>query len=37
VLDAVAEMELGAFYATYRVDGHGRPAYAPSMMVPHLL
>jgi hypothetical protein len=33
VLDAVAEMDLGAFYATYRVDGHGRPAYEPSMMV----
>src|SRR5919108_2080164 len=37
VLDAVAEMDLGAFYASYRVDGHGRPAYEPSMMVALLL
>jgi hypothetical protein len=26
VLDAVAELELSAFYAAYRADGHGRPA-----------
>jgi transposase len=32
VIDAVAEMELSAFYAAYRVDGHGRGAYEPSMM-----
>jgi transposase len=37
VLDAVAEMDLGAFYAGYRADGHGRPAYEPSMMVALLL
>lgn len=37
VLDAVAEMDLGAFYAGYRLDGHGRPAYEPSMMVALLL
>ena len=37
VLDAVAEMDLGAFYADYRADGHGRPAYEPSMMVGLLL
>jgi transposase len=37
VLDAVAEMDLGAFYCTYRADGHGRPAYEPSMMVALLL
>src|SRR5215213_6601210 len=37
VLDAVAEMDLGAFYASYRADGHGRPAYEPSMMVGLLL
>ncbi len=37
VLDAVAEMDLGAFYAAYRADGHGRPAYEPSMMVALLL
>jgi transposase len=37
VLDAVEEMDLGAFYADYRVDGHGRPAYDPGMMVALLL
>jgi transposase len=30
-------MDLGAFYASYRADGHGRPAYEPSMMVALLL
>jgi len=33
VIEAVAEMDLSAFYAAYRVDGHGRAAYEPSMMV----
>ncbi len=33
VIDAVAEMELSAFYGAYRVDGHGRAAYDPAMMV----
>ena len=28
---------LSAFYADYRADGHGRPAYEPSMMVALLL
>lgn len=37
ILDAVAEMDLGAFYGDYRADGHGRPAYEPSMMVALLL
>jgi transposase len=37
VLDAVAELDLSAFYADYRLDGHGRPAYEPSMMVGLLL
>ena len=37
VLDAAAEMDLGAFYADYRAAGHGRPAYEPSMMVGLLL
>ena len=32
VIDGVKEMELGAFYAAYRVDGHGRAAYDPRMM-----
>jgi transposase len=33
VIDAVAEMDLSAFYAAYRADGHGRAAYEPSVMV----
>jgi transposase len=37
VLDAVAEMDLSAFYAAYRRDGWGRPAYDPAMMVALLL
>jgi transposase len=37
VLDTVNELDLSAFYAVYRVDGHGRPAYEPSMMVALLL
>jgi transposase len=37
VLDAVAQMDLGPFYAKRRADGWGRAAYPPSMMVPLLL
>lgn len=37
VLDALAELDLSALYAAYRADGHGRPAYEPSMMVAFLL
>jgi transposase len=37
VLGAVEEMDLSAFYGAYRADGHGRPAYEPSMMVGLLL
>lgn len=33
VLDAVAEMDLAAFYASYRADGWGRAAHDPSMML----
>jgi transposase len=33
VLDAVGEMDLDAFYAGYRDDGHGRAAHDPAMMV----
>jgi transposase len=33
VLDAVAEMDLSAFYGAYRADGHGRAAHDPAMMV----
>jgi transposase len=32
VIDAVREMDVSAFYAAYRADGHGRAAYEPSMM-----
>lgn len=37
VIDAVDVMDLSAFYAAYRDDGHGRAAYEPSMMVALLL
>jgi transposase len=37
ILGAVEELELSAFYGVYRADGHGRPAYEPSMMVALLL
>jgi transposase len=37
ILDAVEEMDLSGFYADYRADGHGRPAYDPRMMVALLL
>src|SRR3954452_16202048 len=33
VLDAVAELDLAAFYGAYRADGHGRPAHDPALMV----
>ena len=33
VLDAVAELDLGAFHASYRDDGWGRAAHGPAMMV----
>jgi transposase len=33
VIEAVAEMDLAAFYAAYRADGHGRAAYEPALMV----
>jgi hypothetical protein len=32
VIDAVDAMDLAAFYAAYRQDGHGRAAYEPAMM-----
>jgi transposase len=37
VLDAVEELDLDAFYAVYRRDGMGRPAYDPKMVVSLLL
>jgi transposase len=36
-LDAVAEMDLGGFYAAYRQDGRGRAAHDRAMMVALLL
>ena len=33
VLDAVEELDLAAFFAAYRADGHGRAAHDPAMMV----
>ena len=33
VLDSVGELDLDQFYGDYRVDGHGRAAYDPKMMV----
>ncbi len=33
VVEAVERLDLEAFYAAYRADGHGRAAYEPSMMV----
>src|SRR3954471_8386890 len=37
VLSAVGEMDLAAFYGAYRLDGHGRAAHDPAMMVALLL
>jgi transposase len=37
VLDAVEQMDLSTFYASYRADGHGRAAHDPQMMVALLL
>jgi transposase len=33
VIAVVEQMDLSAFYADYRADGHGRPAHDPAMMV----
>ena len=37
MLDVVSEMDLSLFYERYRPDGHGRPAYEPSLMVTLIL
>jgi len=37
VLDAVAEIDLAAFYGSYRDDGWGRAAHDPGMMVALLI
>jgi transposase len=33
VIEAIDELHLDAFYASYRVDGHGRAAHDPQMML----
>lgn len=33
VRDVVAEVDLGAFYGSYRADGHGGAAFDPALMV----
>jgi transposase len=33
VLASVEQMDLSAFLASYRPDGHGRPAHDPAMML----
>ena len=33
MIEAVGRLDLRAFYAAYRADGHGRAAYEPSMVV----
>src|SRR5215212_5495619 len=37
VIDAVERLDLTAFYRAYRLDGQGRPAHEPTMMVALLL
>lgn len=37
ILDAVAEMQLDGFYASYRTAGWGRAAHDPAMMLALLL
>jgi transposase len=37
VIDAVDRLDLTAFYGGYRLDGQGRPAHEPAMMVALLL
>jgi transposase len=33
VIEAIEQLDLESFYASYRVDGHGRAAHDPRMMV----
>lgn len=37
VIDAVAQLDLSAFYGKYRADGGGHPAYDPGLMVTLML
>ena len=33
VIEAIEELKLDAFYASYRADGHGRAAHDPKKML----
>ena len=37
VLETVGQLDLAPFYASYRVDGWGRAAFEPEMMLSLLL
>ena len=37
ILDVVDQLDLGPFLKAYRVDGHGRAAYEPRMLLSVLL
>jgi len=37
VIDSVSQLDLEAFYGSYRRDGHGRAAHDPAMIVALLL
>jgi transposase len=37
VLDVVDQLDLTGFYASYRADGHGHPAYDPKTLLGVLL
>src|SRR5919204_3002104 len=37
VLDVIDQLDLTAFYASYRADGHGHPAYDPETLLGVLL
>ena len=33
VIEAIEELDIEPFYASYRADGHGRAAHDPKMML----
>ena len=37
VIEVVAQLDVGSFYAAYRADGHGRAAHDPQMMLTLLI
>ena len=37
VIETVEQLDLSAFYAAYRADGHGRAAYDPAVIVSLML